>query len=189
MSRLLSICHRPPPPSHTPSHLAHLGSSSLTAFTPTFLTGAILTLTGILLRAHCFYTLGPRFTFELSIRPSHTLVTQGVYGVVRHPSYTAVVAVVVGWLLCAFDPRGSVVAVCMGWVQASNGSGDGSGDGSGNVMVAGLLACAWTTVLGMWYALLSTRMNKEDAMLEKNFEEEWRAWARRVPYRLVPGVY
>jgi len=38
-------------------------------------------------------------------------------------------------------------------------------------------------------AAVMQRMKNEDAMLEKNFGEEWKEWARRVPCRLVPWVY
>lgn len=53
----------------------------------------------------------------------------------------------------------------------------------------GVWACAWTVGVGVLWVLLCKRMDKEDAMLERNFGEAWRAWAKRVPYRLVPGVY
>ena len=61
-------------------------------------------------------------------------------------------------------------------------------DGSGHAVVAALTG-VWVTLLGILFVTLSKRMDKEDAMLEKNFGEEWRAWAKKVPFRLVPGVY
>ena len=153
---------------------------------PAFLVGTLLTLAGGLLRAHCFHALGSRFTFELSIRPAHALVTDGVYGVVRHPSYTAILALAVGWLLCVLDRRGCVVSLFAG-LDPSQASGPGR-DGSGHAVVA-VLTGVWVTLLGILFVTLSKRMDKEDAMLEKNFGEEWRAWAKKVPFRLVPGVY
>ena len=154
--------------------------TSLTALTPTFLAGVFVTLTGTLLRGYCYHTLGERFTYELSIHPSHTLVTDGVYGVVRHPSYTGFLAVGVGWLLCVSDQQGPVVAVCVGWLHALGGNG--------NTILVGVLTCVWTTMLGSMCLVAHKRMTKEDVMLEKNFGDEWRAWAARVPYRLVPGI-
>lgn len=82
------------------------------------------------------------------------------------------------------DRRGWVVGVCEGWIQTS--SGGGTGTGSGTVMV---LTGVWVTALAMMCVVANKRMSKEDAMLEENFGEAWRAWARRVPCRLVPGVY
>ncbi|KAH0834107.1 hypothetical protein J3R83DRAFT_11395 [Lanmaoa asiatica] len=161
-------------------------TSDPTALTASFLVGTLLTLAGALLRVHCYHILGPRFTFELSIRRSHVLVTDGVYGVVRHPSYTGAIALAVGWLLCMLDRRGWVMAVCAGPIAATGG---GDGDGSGNVIVTGVWACGWATALAMLYVLTFKRMINEDAMLEKNFGEEWRAWAKRVPCYLIPGVY
>jgi len=169
-----------------PSTLTSLDPTSLTALTPTFLVGTLLTLAGGLLRVHCFRALGSRFTFELSIRPAHALVTDGVYGVVRHPSYTAALALAVGSLLCMLDRRGCVVSAFVG-LDPSQASAPG-GDGSGHAVVAALTG-AWVTLLGTLFVGLSKRMDKEDAMLEKTFGEEWRAWAKKVPYRLVPGVY
>lgn len=32
-------------------------------------------------------------------------------------------------------------------------------------------------------------MLQEDEYLRKVFKEEWEQWARKVPYRLLPGVY
>ena len=39
------------------------------------------------------------FTFEMSIRKDHMLITSGPYGVVRHPGYTGFLLVVIGMLL------------------------------------------------------------------------------------------
>jgi len=33
------------------------------------------------------------------------------------------------------------------------------------------------------------RTKAEDRILEDHFGSEWRAWAQRVPYRLIPYVY
>ena len=140
--------------------------------TPAFVTGTLLILAGAALRALCFRTLGASFTFELAIRPAHALVTRGVYAIVRHPSYTGIFALVAGWLLCLADYRACIVDML------------GGNDG----VVTAVMACMGATMMGTCYVMLSRRMDKEDAMLEDNFGEEWRAWVKRVPYRLVPGV-
>ncbi|KAF8553267.1 hypothetical protein OG21DRAFT_1464357 [Imleria badia] len=154
--------------------------------TPAFVAGTLLAVSAGLLRAHCFHALGPHFTFELSIRPAQALVTHGVYGVVRHPSYTAALGLAAGWMLCVLDRRGAVVSVCTGvLVRAFNFGGDGWGDWHCDAVVTGV----WVTGVGLLCVLMSRRMDREDAMLEENFGEAWRAWAKRVPYRLIPGVY
>jgi len=33
------------------------------------------------------------------------------------------------------------------------------------------------------------RMSVEDDILRKQFGAEWDNWAKRVPYRVIPGVY
>ena len=56
-------------------------------------------------------------------------------------------------------------------------------------MAMGVWACMCMTGLGLLWGFIRARMDNEDAMLEKNFGEEWRAWTKKVPYRLIPGVY
>jgi protein-S-isoprenylcysteine O-methyltransferase Ste14 len=41
--------------------------------------------------------LGPRFSGLVAIQPGHTLVTSGVYGVIRHPSYLGLLVSSLGW--------------------------------------------------------------------------------------------
>jgi len=39
------------------------------------------------------------FTFEMSIRKNHKLITSGPYAIVRHPSYVGVILVASGLML------------------------------------------------------------------------------------------
>ena len=50
---------------------------------------------GGLIRYKCYRTLGSMFTFEMSIRKDHILVTSGPYAIVRHPSYTGIILVAI----------------------------------------------------------------------------------------------
>jgi protein-S-isoprenylcysteine O-methyltransferase Ste14 len=43
------------------------------------------------------YLLGHRFSGLVAIRPGHALVTRGVYGIIRHPSYLGVLVNSLGW--------------------------------------------------------------------------------------------
>ena len=49
--------------------------------------GVALFIVGGALRLWPVFVLGHRFSGLVAIQPGHTLVTGGVYGVIRHPSY------------------------------------------------------------------------------------------------------
>jgi protein-S-isoprenylcysteine O-methyltransferase Ste14 len=49
--------------------------------------GVILLAAGGALRIWPVFVLGHRFSGLVTIQPGHKLVTSGVYGVIRHPSY------------------------------------------------------------------------------------------------------
>jgi protein-S-isoprenylcysteine O-methyltransferase Ste14 len=49
--------------------------------------GVALFAAGGALRTWPVFVLGPRFSGLVAIQPGHTLVTSGVYRVIRHPSY------------------------------------------------------------------------------------------------------
>ena len=43
------------------------------------------------------FVLGHRFSGLVAIQPGHTLVTHGLYGVIRNPSYLGLLIMTVGW--------------------------------------------------------------------------------------------
>jgi protein-S-isoprenylcysteine O-methyltransferase Ste14 len=49
--------------------------------------GVALFAAGGALRIWPVFALGERFSGLVAIQPGHTLVTGGIYGVIRHPSY------------------------------------------------------------------------------------------------------
>jgi protein-S-isoprenylcysteine O-methyltransferase Ste14 len=49
------------------------------------------------LRLWPVFVLGDRFSGLVAIQPGHTLVTGGVYGVIRHPSYLGLLIRSLGW--------------------------------------------------------------------------------------------
>ena len=55
--------------------------------------------------------LGPRFSGLVAIQPGHTLVTSGVYGVIRHPSYLGLLISSLGWGLAFRSGVGVLLAV------------------------------------------------------------------------------
>ena len=61
--------------------------------------GVALFILGGALRLWPVFVLGRRFSGLVAIQPSHALVTDGVYGVIRHPSYLGLVVNALGWAL------------------------------------------------------------------------------------------
>jgi len=61
--------------------------------------GVALYAVGGALRIWPVYVLGNRFSGLVAIQPGHTLVTDGIYGVIRHPSYLGLLTNAIGWSL------------------------------------------------------------------------------------------
>lgn len=61
--------------------------------------GVALFAAGGALRTWPVFVLGSRFSGLVAIQPGHKLVTSGVYGVIRHPSYSGLLVNSVGWAL------------------------------------------------------------------------------------------
>jgi protein-S-isoprenylcysteine O-methyltransferase Ste14 len=59
--------------------------------------GVVLFAAGGALRLWSVVVLGNRFSGLVAIQPGHTLVTSGVYGVIRHPSYLGLLVNSLGW--------------------------------------------------------------------------------------------
>ena len=61
--------------------------------------GVVLFTAGGALRIWPVFVLGHRFSGLVAIQPGHTLVTSGIYGVIRHPSYLGLLVNSLGWAL------------------------------------------------------------------------------------------
>jgi protein-S-isoprenylcysteine O-methyltransferase Ste14 len=61
--------------------------------------GVALFAVGGALRLWPVFVLGRRFSGLVAIQPGHKLVTGGVYGVIRHPSYLGLLVNSLGWSL------------------------------------------------------------------------------------------
>ncbi|EIW56073.1 uncharacterized protein TRAVEDRAFT_22436 [Trametes versicolor FP-101664 SS1] len=193
------------PPSQPPSSISSLPppsspvslSAALTTPHAFLLLGAAMAVGGAVLRLACFRALGTLFTFELTISPTHTLVTDGPYACVRHPSYAGVYAVLLGASAVMLSPSAWLREA---WLDPSlralwhsvRGGEAGTGGGMGGLVGVGL---AWVFV-AFWgvkvvYALRSTnrRVGTEDAELHRVFGAQWEEWAARVRWRLVPWVF
>ncbi|KAH7926707.1 hypothetical protein BV22DRAFT_1045868 [Leucogyrophana mollusca] len=163
-------------PSSISSQILHYllptGNISDFALSHYLIASTVFTIVAGFGRIWCYRTLGRHFTYELSLQKGHRLVTDGPYAFVRHPSYTAVISAVVGLTFVHLSP-GSFARSC-GWLDTVFGR----------------------TLLGVWViqtilssVALFARTKREDVMLKEHFGEEWENYARRVRYRVVPGVY
>ncbi|PPQ84619.1 hypothetical protein CVT25_015716 [Psilocybe cyanescens] len=135
-----------------------------------FIAAWIFAIAGAIIRRRCYQVMGEMFTFELSLRNHHKLVTWGPYAVVRHPSYTGVAMALIGGSICYSTP------------------GSWTFENSHSPWARFILILCWvvTTVAGIFVV---RRANTEDKMLQKQFGTEWESWAKKVPCRLIPGVY
>ena len=59
--------------------------------------GLALYTAGGVLRLWPVFVLGRRFSGLVAIQPRHRLVTGGIYGIIRHPSYLGLLIVSLGW--------------------------------------------------------------------------------------------
>lgn len=143
----------------------HIGIS------PAFIVGWAVVVAGGLIRLQCYRTLGRLFTYELTLRPEHQLVTQGPYSVVRHPSYTAGMSETVGIAIC--------LASSGSWVVQS---------GVLTTIGGKTIAASWLGWSVYLLVSVSSRIPHEDRMLQKKFGRQWDGWAARVPYKLFPGI-
>ncbi|PCH35166.1 hypothetical protein WOLCODRAFT_79931 [Wolfiporia cocos MD-104 SS10] len=139
---------------------------------PWFLVGAGLAAIGGFIRYNCYRTLGRFFTYEISIRDGHKLVTSGPYSWVRHPSYTSGIACCVGMGI-SYGSQGS-------WLRECGILGTTAGKA---------VSVLYVLMIAYGITSLVVRAPREDAMLQKQFGEEWDQWAKRVPYRMVPYIF
>lgn len=149
-----------------------LNATNQIRIAPVFLAGCGVLAFSAFVRLQCYRALGRHFTFELSLKRDHQLVTAGPYSIVRHPSYTAIMATVVGLTLCHAS-EGS-------WVRES-----GVLDTTGGK----LAAYGWLVMAVYSTVSLVARTIQEDKLLKKQFGEQWTVWAKNVPYRLFPGIF
>lgn len=159
-SSLFRVCAGNPSPS-----LPRLAS-----LTPSFVLGTLLVLAGGLLRLRCYAVMQDMFMFEVAIKQDHYLVTSGPYAYIRHPAYASLYAMLAGAYVMHFGANG--------WIQECR------------VMhtPARWLVFMWVTLLLLGPVTVFGRMPVEDEALKRRFGVTWEAYAKRVPYRLVPYV-
>jgi protein-S-isoprenylcysteine O-methyltransferase Ste14 len=75
--------------------------------------GVILFAVGAALRLWPVYVLGHRFSGLVAIQPGHSLVTTGIYGLIRHPSYLGLLVSSLGWGLAFRSGVGVLLAALL----------------------------------------------------------------------------
>ena len=75
--------------------------------------GVVLFAAGGTLRLWPVFVLGRRFSGLVAIQPGHELVTGGIYGVIRHPSYVGLFVSSMGWALAFRSGVGVLLTLMM----------------------------------------------------------------------------
>jgi protein-S-isoprenylcysteine O-methyltransferase Ste14 len=75
--------------------------------------GVVLFAAGGALRLWPVFTLGRRFSGLVAIQPGHTLVTTGLYGSIRNPSYLGLLINALGWALVFRSGVGVLLTVLL----------------------------------------------------------------------------
>ncbi|MGJ0391389.1 MAG: methyltransferase family protein [Methylocystis sp.] len=75
--------------------------------------GVLLFAAGGALRLAPTFVLGRRFSGLVAIQPGHQLVTTGLYGTIRHPSYLGLLVMGLGWALAFRSLVGVLLALLM----------------------------------------------------------------------------
>jgi protein-S-isoprenylcysteine O-methyltransferase Ste14 len=73
--------------------------------------GVVLYLAGGALRLWPVFVLGRRFSGLVAIQPGHKLVTDGIYRIVRNPSYLGLLVLALGWALAFRSVVGVLLAL------------------------------------------------------------------------------
>lgn len=131
--------------------------------------GFILLSAGSALRWMCFQRLGSFYTFELSVKSNHKLITQGPYSIVRHPGYSGAMLASCGVIMLQVG-RGSWLLEC----------------GARNSWLWPSLEAFHLIVTVVFAVGLFGRCKAEDAVMEAHFKGDWVQWSQRTRYRMFP---
>jgi protein-S-isoprenylcysteine O-methyltransferase Ste14 len=75
--------------------------------------GLVLYVVGCVLRIAPVFVLGRRFSGLVAIQEGHELLTDGLYRVIRHPSYLGLLLVLFGWALVFRSAIGVLVSLLL----------------------------------------------------------------------------
>jgi len=97
---------------YLPAYTDRIGFWTLDGETLRWL-GVLLFAAGGALRLWPVFVLGARFSGLVAIQPGHTLVTTGVYRIIRHPSYLGFLVSSLGWGLAFRSGVGVLLTALM----------------------------------------------------------------------------
>jgi protein-S-isoprenylcysteine O-methyltransferase Ste14 len=98
--------------SYLPAYTDRIGFWTIDGDTTRWL-GIGLFVVGCTLRLWPVFVLGNRFSGLVAIQPGHTLVTTGIYSVIRHPSYLGLLVATLGWGLSFRSGIGALLTALM----------------------------------------------------------------------------
>ena len=81
--------------------------------------GVAIYVVGGALRLAPVFVLGRRFSGLVAIQPDHTLVTGGLYAIIRHPSYLGLLLTALGWSLAFRALAGLAITALIALVLAA----------------------------------------------------------------------
>jgi protein-S-isoprenylcysteine O-methyltransferase Ste14 len=167
-----------------------------------FLVASAIALFSAYTRYICYKTLGRLFTYEVSILPNHKLITSGPYAIVRHPSYVSA-AIYTFALAAVFVSPGTYSGECLfkqvlsifSDAIASTGNRAIVGTTIGRLMSVSIVELGAMAMLVVWLALIMIalsvaikRLGWEERLLHEEFKDQWVAYTRAVPWRVIPGI-
>ncbi|KAJ7661609.1 ICMT-domain-containing protein [Mycena polygramma] len=137
---------------------------------PMYIFALVLSFAGSAGRIWCYTALGRFFTYEVTLRPAHTLITRGLYRWVRHPGYISLFTHLAGMIVLHMAPGGwnhecGIMGTRYAWFVG-----------------------AWIAVVLFSVASLSRRGKVEDLILKDEFGEKWERYSAAVPYSFIPGL-
>lgn len=140
--------------------------------TPAFAVAISIMTLATIVRLACYRELGRHFTFELSIKEDHELITSGPYACVRHPGYIACICYLGSVLVCQLG-RGS-------WWY---------GSAFGNSLIGVCVASLWVALNVESATFFVSRAELEDQVLQNEFGLKWEEWRKRTPCKLIPYIW
>ncbi|MGP8268627.1 MAG: methyltransferase family protein [Terracidiphilus sp.] len=96
---------------YLPAYTDRIGFWTLDGDTTRWI-GVVLLVGGSALRLWPVFVLGNRFSGLVAIQHGHVLVTTGVYGMIRNPSYLGLLTSSLGWSLAFHAGAGVVLVAC-----------------------------------------------------------------------------